>query len=134
MWTFVQSTGEMLDPDGNLAGTGYAGGGLDPANELAVASKNNPDAQSRHDMGPLPCGFYTMEAPILSHVVGQYAIPLKPDNENEMFGRDAFYCHGDSRVHPGFASDGCIIQTHDVRVKMWESVDHRIQVVASLSN
>ena len=72
---------------------------------------------------------YTMKEPIDSAVHGKYAIPLVPDLENEMYGRDHFMLHGDSVVRPGFGSDGCIIQFYGTRVKMWESPDHRLQVV-----
>lgn len=80
-------------------------------------------------IGPCPIGNYTMLAPVNSHVHGPYAIPLAPDSMNEMFGRDHILVHGDSLIYPGTASEGCIIQPHETRVKMWESNDHKLQVV-----
>lgn len=131
---YEQRTGNLFDASGNLLGTGYSGGGTDPTNEVAIACKNNPDCQDRIGMGPLPCGGYTIGAPVNSHVTGEYSLPLDPDVTNEMFGRADFLIHGDSIIHPGFASDGCIIQAYEVRVKVWESGDHRLQVVSSVSN
>lgn len=122
-WTYVQTSGAMIGPAGRLVGVGYSGAG---------AGKNSPEMESVHNVGPIPCGEYTMGEPVNSHVHGPYAIPLHPDIENEMFGRDAFMCHGDSLVDPGNASEGCIIQAREVRVAMWESSDHRLQVVKEL--
>lgn len=130
-WTFEQCTGKMFAPDGSLTGQGYSGGGTDPGNLEAIKGKNNPAMQKVHNEGPLPAGWYTMQGPINSHTHGPYAIPLLPDISNVMYGRDAFLCHGDSVVHPGFASEGCIIQDHLTRVKMWESGDHRLNVISS---
>jgi hypothetical protein len=110
----------MFDPLGGHAGTGYSGAGLD---------KNDPTSEIIKDKGPIPKGMYTMLTPVNSHVHGPFAIPLEPDTSNEMFGRDHFLCHGDSIVDPGSASEGCIIQGHEVRVAMWESNDHRLLVV-----
>lgn len=114
----------MIDPDGKFAGSGYSGAG---------DGKNNPTFQDVHNVGPIPCGEYTFGEPVNSHVHGPYAIPLHPDIENEMFGRDAFMCHGDSLVDPGSASEGCIIQAREVRVRMWESSDHRLEVMKEMA-
>jgi hypothetical protein len=134
-WTFESSTGRLYaasEEGMTLVGTGYAGGGLDAANLEAAAGKNNPALQSVHFVGPLPEGWYTLEAPVNSRVVGEYALALVPDAENEMFGRDAFFLHGDSRTTPGWASDGCIIQDRSVRERVWDSGDHRLQVTAKV--
>lgn len=119
-WIYEQSTGKMFDPNGVLAGTGYSG---------SPEGKNNSLMQAVHDVGPIPVGWYTLQGPVDSHVHGKYAIPLEPDQLNEMFGRTGFMCHGDSLVNPGGASEGCIIMPHETRVAMWESNDHRLQVV-----
>jgi hypothetical protein len=124
MWTYEQSTGLMIDPTGMIVGEGYSGGGQ---------GKNNPLMQAIRDVGPIPQGSYTMESPVDSKTHGPYAIHLIPDAENDMFGRDEFLCHGDSIIAPGTASEGCIIQNHETRIKMWESGDHRLQVVDKTS-
>lgn len=120
MWTYEQSTGKLYDPFYNLVGAGYSGLGLD---------KNNPSDESVKDKGPIPVGLYTIEAPINSVVHGRYAMHLDPDPSNEMFGRDMFLIHGDSITDPGSASEGCIIMGYQIRVKIWESGDHRLVVV-----
>lgn len=119
-WTYESSTGRMLNPSGELAGLGYSG---------SPEGKNNVLMQAVHNVGPIPVGWYTMRGPVDSHVHGRYAIPLDPDQLNEMFGRTGFMCHGDSVADPGTASEGCIIMPYATRVAMWESGDHRIQVV-----
>ena len=124
MWTYEQSTGGMFNPEGELAGTGYSG---------SPEGKNNTLMQAIHNVGPIPVGWYTLQGPVDSHVHGRYAIPLEPDQLNEMFGRTGFMCHGDSMTNPGDASEGCIIMPHEVRVSMWESNDHRLQVVEARS-
>ncbi len=133
MWTYVQSTGELVDASGEVVGRGYAGGGLDKENEEAAAGKNNPEMQNVPFVGPLPEGNYGFEAPVDSRVVGRYALRLDPDAANEMYGRDGFFMHGDSIVDPGWASDGCIVMPETVRVAVWESGDRRLQVVAKIA-
>lgn len=126
-WKFVITTGQMLDPAGGLAGTGYAGGNLGRNNE----GKDNPADENLHNIGPLPEGTYTFGGLVLHHPkLGAYVFPLVPDPSNQMYGRSGFYCHGDTNP-PGNASEGCIVQPHDTRVEMYESDDHTIQVVAS---
>lgn len=126
MWTYEQKTGKLFDPKGALVGTGYAGGNAG-ANPEGV---NNPDLQNVHNVGPLPEGLYTMLSARDSIHVGKYAIPLVPNPNNEMFGRYAFFMHGD-KIDGSFqkASDGCIIQNHDVRVIVNNSTDKLLQVV-----
>lgn len=129
MWTYEQSSGRLFNPHGIFISQGYSGGGIDPTNLEAIKAKNNPLMQFVHDLGPTPCGYYTMKAPVDSVTHGRYVIELVPDVGNEMYGRDAFRIHGDSIPHPGFASEGCIIQNYPTRVKIWSSGDHRLQVV-----
>lgn len=121
MLTYIQKSGHLLDAEGELVGVGYSGFGL---------AKNDPAAQHVPNVGPIPVGFYTMEEPIDSPSHGPFAIPLTPDPSNEMFGRSAFLMHGDSIQHPGGASEGCIIQGPATRHKVWDSGDHRLQVIA----
>ena len=120
MWTYHQTDGHLIDKDGNLVGIGYSGHG---------EGKNNPALQDQHDVGPLPCGTYTIGAPFNSATHGPYCLRLEPDAANQMFGRSGFLMHGDSIVHPGMASLGCIIQMHAVRQAVWTSGDRRLEVV-----
>lgn len=107
--------------NGKTVGHGYAG---------RDAGKNNPDMQNVPATGPLPRGHYEILEPRESDHVGHYAMPLQPDPANEMFGRSAFYIHGDSSTHPGDASHGCIVIAPDVRRLVWLSADHALTVTA----
>lgn len=129
-WTYKQNSGELNAPDGQFVVSGYAGG----AKGAHPEGRNNPAMQDQHDIGPLPCGFYTMGEPREHSILGPYAIPLIPDASNEMFGRSAFYMHGDRIDAPGTASDGCIIMPRNVREFCWTSSDHRLEVVSGVAN
>ena len=124
-WLYEQVSGRLLDPNGDIAATGYAGGNAGKN----MDDRNNPDMQDRPNIGPLPVGKYTLGKPVLQSHLGQFAIPLIPSPENEMFGRSAFYIHGDSIRNPGKASEGCIIVSRSVRERMWASDDHDLTVV-----
>jgi hypothetical protein len=123
MWTYVQLTGQMLNSDGTLLAKGYSGLGL---------AKNDPAAQHVPNMGPIPQGFYTIEAPIDSPTHGPFAMHLTPDSTNEMYDRSAFMIHGDSLHAPGTASEGCIILPPAARHTIWNSGDNRLQVIGQV--
>ena len=121
MWTYKQSTGELFTSgDGSVVGVGYSG---------APGFKNDPSDESLKMKGPIPEGFYTIEEPRDTQSHGPFAMPLTPDPENEMFGRSSFLMHGDSIEHPGAASEGCIIMARAIRQQVWDSGDHRLQVI-----
>jgi type VI secretion system (T6SS) effector TldE1-like protein len=125
MWTYVQTSGKLIAPDGEVVSTGYSGAG---------SGKNNPTEENVQNVGPIPEGFYGIDAPINSSKHGPFALPLLPDPGNDMFGRDEFLIHGDSIENPGTASEGCIIQPRVAREQVWESGDHRLQVVKELTS
>ena len=125
MWLYIQATGELVSAAGEVVSTGYSGAG---------AGKNNPSMQEVIDVGPIPQGLYGIEAPIDSPIHGPYALPLVPDARNDMFGRAGFLIHGDSIDHPGFASEGCIIQPLAAREQVWDSGDHQLQVVSKIQD
>lgn len=120
MWIYEQATGRLLSETGEVVGIGYSGFGN---------GKNNPLAQAMQQIGPLPCGLYTIESPRDTQAHGPFVLPLTPDPANEMFGRDGFLMHGDSMHAPGTASLGCVIQSRDVREKVWASGDRQLKVV-----
>jgi hypothetical protein len=125
-WTYVQSTGRLYRPDGTHAATGYAGGG-GGARPDAV---NNHAMQMIRGIGPIPVGTYTLGDAVMQSQLGQFAIPLLPDIGNVMFGRSAFYMHGDKIEGPSrSASDGCIIMPRSVRDEVYTSDDRRVVVV-----
>ena len=119
MWTFEQSTGKLYDPQSNHVATGYAGGNCGKNKE----GINNPDLQDKPCIGPLPEGLYTLGKVVLESHLGPFAIPLIPDESNEMFGRGDFFCHGDTISNPGCASKGCIILNRNTREEIYKSLE-----------
>lgn len=122
MWTYQQISGKLFNPDGAVVGIGYSG---------YKNGVNNPAMQGVPFTGPIPCGFYSVGVPYDS-VHSPFTLPLSPFQENEMFGRSEFLCHGDLVDQPGqrLASRGCIILSRDVRESIWNSSDHVIHVVS----
>lgn len=115
MWTYRQSTGEFS----SLA-IGYSGNG---------EGRNNPVMESVPNEGPIPRGVYEISNLTLDHPkLGHYVLELVPFSDNDMFGRSGFFIHGDSREHPGLASDGCIVLPLFARETVWESNDHLLEV------
>jgi hypothetical protein len=123
MWQFNQTTGE-ISQDGNSIGFGYSGKMPD--------GKNNPAMQCVPDIGPIPCGIWDIQPPYNCPTHGPFALPLVADPATQTFGRYGFLIHGDSIANPGYASEGCIIANRLVRVKIWDSNDHRIMVVSGI--
>ena len=125
-WVYEQRTGRLRDPLGELIGVGYAGGeqGRSPQ------GKNNPDMDHVHNVGPLPRGWYMIGSPHDTVTHGPYVIPLTPHPDNVMHGRSGFLCHGDSVIHPGNASDGCMVQARVAREKLGSSLDRELEVVS----
>jgi hypothetical protein len=132
MWTYEISTGRIFDADGLLAGTGYSGAPLNPADpedEGKPGYINDPADEDLKARGPIPKGFYTI-GPARNHEhLGPIAMPLTPDPDNVEYGRSDFWMHGDSIKKPGTASRGCIIQHHDTRLRVATSGDTRLQAV-----
>lgn len=120
MWTYRQRTGELLDKDLKLVANGYSGFG---------DGENRPEMENHPDLGPIPRGIYTVGVPHDTDSHGPFVMSLTPAPANEMFGRSGFLCHGDSVSHPGSASHGCIIFPRVIREQIWNSGDHRLEVV-----
>ena len=119
-WTYAQKSG-VLTHNGKYIKTGYAGFGK---------GKFNPSMQCVRNVGPLTRGKYIMKELILKHpTCGEYVIRLEPDPSNNMCGRSGFLIHGDSRSHPGSASQGCIILFIKYRKDMWNSGDKILEVI-----
>lgn len=117
-WAYKQNTG-WISHDGTSVAEGYSGAG---------DGKNNPAMQDVPNIGPLPVGRYTIGEPSDTKTHGPYVLHLTPDPANEMFGRAGFLIHGDSVVHPGTASEGCIILPRKVREQVWASGDRELEV------
>ena len=122
-WTYRQVDGALLYPSGGILAHGYSG---------SPEGKNDPSKQSIAEVGPIPCGKYTIEHPEDTMGHGPFVLPLAPDEHNEMHDRAGFLIHGDSVEHPGAASEGCIIMPRLVREAVWASGDHALQVVSGV--
>lgn len=70
---------------------------------------NNPAMQNVKNVGPIPCGKYTIGLPHADEKVGPVAMHLVPFSTNVMFGRGDFMIHGDNSKMNHTASEGCII-------------------------
>ena len=120
--TYHQSTGELFSDDGMLLGTGHAGNGT---------GLNNPAMQFVHNVGPLPCGRYTIGVWGTHSQLGPISAPLIPlpsSNPNApgfnwLKGRGGFYIHG-----PEF-SEGCIVMPEPVRAALAAGTDINLVVV-----
>ena len=96
-WTYQQNTGILKHDGVQITDDGYSGKGT---------KKNTHDKQDVKERGPIPVGKYTLQGgPFKHHKTGAYTIRLRPDPSNEMFGSDNFMIHGDSKDHPGKASE-----------------------------
>ena len=121
MFTLDISTGELTH-DGRHIANGYSG---------RESGKDNPAYQSTPGFGPIPVGLYTIGIARHHPQLGQLAIPLKPDANNQMYGRSGFWIHGDSSKHPGEGSEGCICLPHDARAAIAASSDRRLTVIST---
>jgi len=121
MWIYQQSTGQ-LSRDGVLVATGYAG--------LPPDGKNNPAAQAQRGVGPIPQGMWEIGPAANYKNLGPCAMALIPAAGTQTFGRSGFFLHGDSRAHPGAASEGCIVMPNDTRAAVASSIDRDLQVIA----
>lgn len=121
MWTYQQTTGELVNASGEVIATGYSGRGR---------GKNNPVIQAVVNVGPIPRGTYTIQPPQDTASHGPYVLWLEPDPSNIMDGRSGFGIHGDSKARPGDASNGCIVLSHSTRAAIWASGDRTLAVTA----
>ena len=121
MWTYSQSTGKITKDGTVIFGLGYSGKGQ---------CKNDPNMQQLKGLGPIPRGRYTISSFLAATSThGPDVLVLVPDAANQMFGRSGFLIHGDSKEHPGDASEGCIILSSQIRLFIWASRDHILEVV-----
>lgn len=122
-WIYSQSSGQLANPSGLLAGTGYSG---------HAEGLNATEFQNVPDVGPIPEGTWQVVASVDSETHGPFALQLSPLEGTETFGRSGFLVHGDEVEHPGqhLASHGCIIMPRPVREAIWASNDHTLEVVS----
>lgn len=118
MWTYAQSTGELLK-DGEFQGTGYSGAG---------EGRNNPGMQRVPKVGPIPQGGYEIGPAYHDPHLGPIVMHLDPLPSTDEFGRSLFRIHGDNARHT--ASEGCIILGPAIRADIAASSDKLLTVIA----
>jgi len=129
MVIYSQSTG-LMTKDGAEFAHGFAGNDSRPGvNPNHIHGYNNPDAQNKPGIGPLPQGLYRIdhwddEHPGLGPIV---AILVQIGGES--YGRSGFRIHGMSATDPRNSSEGCICLPHDARVALRASGETLVQVV-----
>ena len=119
-FTWRQRAGHMA---GGVAADGYSGHGV---------GVNCPEMQDESMVGPLPRGKYTVMPAVTHPKLGPVAMALVPDFENVMYGRSAFFIHGDNNRGDRSASEGCIILPRAVRNVIAQTVSgghNRLEVV-----
>jgi hypothetical protein len=114
--TYEQSTGHLVCNDDKTGKTKiddkncYAG-------SQSGGGRDDPNKQGDKNNGPLPRGDWDIGGHDNSK--GPLTIDLSPRPGNDVFNtnRDpnSFRVHGDSRAHPGDASQGCIICGRNTR-------------------
>jgi Protein of unknown function (DUF2778) len=117
-WRYSQTTGQ-LTLNGHPVAVGYSGKG---------PGRNNPQLEQARNVGPIPRGHYRI-GPAHAHAAkGPVTMNLTPVG-HLAHHRTAFLIHGDSRSHPGDASEGCIILTPAIRRRIAASGDYVLEVV-----
>lgn len=117
-WEYSQTTGQLTH-NGQPVAVGYSGLG---------AGRNNPGAEQQRNVGPIPRGTYVIGIPARHPTKGPLTMRLTPVG-HRAHGRDNFLIHGDSREHPGEASQGCVILNNAIRSRISTSGDGTLEVV-----
>jgi hypothetical protein len=121
MWTFNTRTGELSHYQLHVE-WGYSG---------QSPHRGNPDAESIHGRGPIPRGSWTISLPHDSKTTGPITLNLSPRPDTQTFGRSGFAIHGDSGVHPGQASTGCIVLSRPARLAIAYSGDTDLEIIST---
>lgn len=119
MWTYAVRRGLWSDANGDPVAFGYSGFG---------SSRNKPEDEAKPGLGPIPRGLYRIGREFDSDVHGPVCMALTPDG-HDAHGRSGFLIHGDSKLHPGAASHGCIILARVERELIADSTDELLNVV-----
>lgn len=123
MWLYVQRSGDLY-LNGHFVARGYSG---------HDAARNDPACESIPDVGPIPEGDWEIQGPPYdSDVHGPMVLRLVPEEGTETYGRSGFLIHGDSTMHPGAASMGCIVMPREVRQAIWASGDFALTVAPDI--
>jgi hypothetical protein len=118
VWTYHQKTGELLH-DGTFEGTGYSG---------HAEGRNNPEAETVKNTGPIPKGRYRIGGPYKHPHLGPCVMNLDAEESTNTHGRSAFRIHGDNKNHD--ASEGCVILGPAIRREIAASGDNVLEVLS----
>lgn len=151
-WRYSQSTGQMYH-EGELIATGYSGFGAGkncsamqdkqnvgplPRGVYAIGKPHDTTSHGQFVMRLTPFAPPPEWNPSAEERA-EYERVNQPDGLKEilsgalakfswMFGREGFLIHGDSIVHMGQASHGCIILPRSIREQIAASGDDEIEV------
>jgi Protein of unknown function (DUF2778) len=121
VFEYHQLSGELFQDKTHVA-FGYSGKG---------EARNNSAYQQVPSVGPIPQGLWAISGPPAdTSTHGPFVLRLTPAEGTNTFGRSGFLVHGDSLVHPGQASEGCIILPRAAREQIWNSNDRDLRVIA----
>ncbi len=90
-------------------------------------ARNDPDAEARRNLGPIPQGDYEMSGCRDGRPTADTVI-LTPDADTDTHGRGGFLIHGDNRR--GDASEGCIIAPRAAREAICGAGSGRLHVTS----
>lgn len=117
-WVYEQSTGRILLA-GERIGIGYSGHG---------EGLDNPDEESKADIGPIPRGSWMIGEPFKHETKGPIVMRLTPVG-HKAYGREGFLIHGDNAKMNKSASNGCIVLSADLRMSIATSKVKRLVVI-----
>jgi hypothetical protein len=117
-WIYHQQSGQLFY-NGTFLEKGYSGKG---------AGKDSHQFEATPKVGPIPCGKWKIGAAFTHEKKGPVVMRLTPVGHTA-HGRTGFLIHGESRQHPGDASEGCIILRRTIRESISASHDTDLEVV-----
>lgn len=79
------------------------------------AYRDNPDAEGKGGLGPIPRGVWKVGPPVQHPRFGPVSFHLTPVDVPNLQGRSAFLIHGDNKLGNFSASRGCIIAPRRAR-------------------
>lgn len=112
--------GQLSLDSGVLVGTGYSGYGV---------HKNNPNSCKLKNLGPIPCGKYSIVNAPGDKRLGKMLLKLQPYAANQMYGRSGFYIHGEDSNPLTEDSHGCIVMSYSVRLFLNAASDRILTVI-----
>lgn len=119
-WVYDRARRRFMRDAKLISSDGYSGNGK---------GLNTPAMDGVARVGPLPAGWYTIGPAYQHKHLGSLVMNLEPHPNNDMKGRSLFRIHGDNGKGNFSASEGCIVQGHDVRSIVSLSSDRRLQVI-----